>query len=59
MLIILGVGKTNTNKGIYVPVGTIIGISMVAAGVIFGGGVIWRGVSYPRRQRDLQRGLDD
>gem|GEM_PF-3525898 len=41
------------------PVGTIIGISMVAAGIIFGGGVIWRGVSYQRHQRDLQRGLDD
>ena len=40
-------------------IGTIIGISMIATGVLLLGVVVWKSVSYRSNQRDLQRHLDD
>ena len=56
---ILAKGKTNNEQGIRVEIGTIIGISMIASGLMLLGVVIWKSVSYRNKQRDLQRNQDD
>jgi hypothetical protein len=42
-----------------VPIGTIVGISMIVAGVILLGVVIWLSISYRQRQKDINAHLDD
>lgn len=56
---ILAKGKSNKQQGIRVEIGTIIGISMIASGLMLLGVVIWKSVSYRNKQRDLQRNQDD
>jgi hypothetical protein len=56
---ILAKGKTNNQQGIRVEIGTIIGISMIASGLMLLGVVIWKSVSYRNKQREMQRNQDD
>jgi uncharacterized membrane protein (DUF485 family) len=56
---ILAKGKTNNRQGISVEIGTIIGISMIASGLMLLGVVIWKSVSYRNKQREMQRNQDD
>jgi hypothetical protein len=56
---ILAKGKTNNQQGIRVEIGTIIGISMIASGLMLLGVVIWKSVSYRNKQREMQRSQDD
>jgi uncharacterized membrane protein (DUF485 family) len=56
---ILATGITNTKQGIHVPLGTIIGVSMIAAGFLLLGVVVWKSVTYRQNQRNLQRNFDD
>jgi hypothetical protein len=56
---ILAKGKTNNQQGIRVEIGTIIGISMIASGLMLLGVVIWKSVSYQNKQREMQRNQDD
>ena len=56
---ILAKGKTNNQQGISVEIGTIIGISMIASGLMLLGVVIWKSVSYRNKQREMLRNQDD
>jgi hypothetical protein len=56
---ILAKGKTNNEQGIRVEIGTIIGISMIASGLMLLGVVIWKSVSYRNKQREMLRNQDD
>ena len=56
---ILTKGKTNNQQGIRVEIGTIIGIIMIASGLMLLGVVIWKSVSYRNKQREMQRNQDD
>jgi len=56
---ILAKGKTNNQQGIRVEIGTIIGISMIASGLMLLGVVIWKSVRYRNKQREMQRNQDD
>jgi hypothetical protein len=42
-----------------VEIGTIIGIIMIASGLMLLGVVIWKSVSYQNKQREMQRNQDD
>jgi len=55
----LAKGKTNNQQGIRVEIGTIIGISMIASGLMLLGVVIWKSVRYRNKQREMQRNQDD
>ena len=56
---ILAKGITNNQQGIRVEIGTIIGISMIASGLMLLGVVIWKSVSYRNKQREMLRNQDD
>jgi uncharacterized membrane protein (DUF485 family) len=56
---ILAKGKTNNQQGIRVEIGTVIGVSMIATGLMLLAVVIWKSVSYRNKQREIQRNQDD
>jgi len=45
-------------KDLQVPLATLIGISMIAAGLILVAVVIWQSLAYRKRQRNLDDHLD-
>ena len=51
--------ETNNQQGIRVEISAIIGISMIASGLMLLGVVIWKSVSYRNKQRELQLSQDD
>jgi hypothetical protein len=56
---ILTRGTTNSQQGIRVEIGTIIGISMIASGLMLLGVVIWKSVTYRNKQREMRLSQDD
>jgi uncharacterized integral membrane protein len=46
------------SKELQVPLGNLIGISMIAAGLILVAVVVWQSLAYRKRQRNLDDHLD-